>query len=390
MMEHRISVGELSRFWQRGDINFRFTGRSSAIEGIRGHRSVQKKRGGDYVSEKPVSIELTRSGFKIKVQGRVDGFIPTSDPPLVEEIKTLRVSVEELPVSVREVHLAQLKIYAHIIGSNENIPQLDLRLCYLNLDDNSESWIEESTTRGALASFFETTLAKYIGWLTRNQQWLAIRDMSILQSSFPYENYRPGQRDMAVAAYRSMTLGQQIVMQAPTGIGKTMATIFPAVKTLSESAFDKVFYLSAKTSGQQMAEKTVIELKDAGFRLRSVTITAKDKICFNPGSPCHPDHCEYARGYYDRLGEGIEDALKGNDQFSRQVIEQTAREHTLCPFEFSLDISRAADLIICDYNYVFDPTVYLRRFFEDNSGKYALLVDEAHNLVDRGRDMFSA
>lgn len=389
-MEHRISVGELARFWQRGDINFRFTGRSSAMEGIRGHRSVQRKRGSDYISEKSVSFELTRSGFRIKIQGRADGFIPTSHPPLVEEIKTLRVSVEELPVSVREVHLAQLKIYAHILGSNENIPRLDLRLCYLNLDDNKECWLEESASREELATFFETTLARYTDWLTRNQEWLAIRNESILQLAFPYEDYRPGQRDMAVAAYRSMTLGQQIVMQAPTGIGKTMATIFPAIKTLSESDVDKLFYLSAKTSGQQMAEKTVTELQAAGLRLRSVTLTAKDKICFNPGSPCDPDHCQYARGYYDRLNDAMEDALKSNDQFNRQLIERTAMEHTLCPFEFSLDISRAADLIICDYNYVFDPTVYLRRFFEDNSEKYALLVDEAHNLVDRGRDMFSA
>ena len=389
-MEHRISVGELARFWQRGDINFRFTHRSSAIEGIRGHQSVQKKRGGDYVSEKPVSIELSRSGFEIRIQGRVDGFVATANPPLVEEIKTLRVSVEELPASVREMHLAQLKIYAHLLGSSENTQRLLLRLCYLNLDDNSESWIEEAATREALAAFFETTLSRYVHWLTRRQQWLATRNESILQSAFPYKNYRPGQRDMAVAAYRSMTQGQQIVMQAPTGIGKTMAAIFPAVKALSEPGFDKLFYLSAKTSGQQMAEKTVTELQAAGLRIRSVTLTAKDKICFNPGSPCDPDHCEYARGYYDRLGDAMEEALRENDQLTRQVIEQTAMHHTLCPFEFSLDISRAADLVIGDYNYVFDPTVYLRRFFEDDAGKYVLLLDEAHNLVDRGRDMFSA
>lgn len=389
-MRHQISVGELARFWQKGDINFRFSGRSSALEGIRGHQYVQKKRGPGYLSEKPVSLEVTRDGFTVQVQGRLDGFVPDDNPPVVEEIKTLRVAVAELPASIKEIHLAQLKIYGFMICQAEALTRVDLRLCYLDLDSHSESCSQEEYSIETLSTFFEMSLGRFVNWLVTNRTWLDIRNRSIEEINFPYRKYRSGQRDMAVAAYRSMIDNQQTVLQAPTGIGKTMATIFPAIKAMRNANYDKLFYLSAKTSGQQMAEETVSKINAAGLRFRSVTLTAKDKICFNPGSPCDPDHCQYAKGYYDRLAGGIEDVLKTRDQISRKIIESVAEMHKLCPFELSLDVSRSVDLIICDYNYVFDPAVYLRRFFEDSHGKYALLIDEAHNLVDRGRDMFSA
>jgi DNA excision repair protein ERCC-2 len=389
-MKVNISVGELSRCWQSGDINFRFSSRSSAVEGIRGHQLVQKKRGSDYISEKPVEIMLVKSGFEISIQGRVDGFMSGEQPPLVEEIKTVRVPVEQIPESIREVHLAQLKLYAYMLSCSEGLKATKLRLCYLDLEDNSESHIEEIVTADELGSFFESTIDKFVYWLVAKQRWSQIRDESIGSSSFPYPDYRSGQRDMAVAAYRSIVGEQQLVLQAPTGIGKTMATIFPAVKAIRDAGYDKLFYLSAKTSGQQMAEDAVQEMNAAGFRLRSLTLTAKDKICFNPGSPCDPEHCEYAKGYYDRLDSCIEQTLEHTEQLNREKIEASARVHRLCPFELSLDIARFCDLIICDYNYVFDPAVYLRRFFENNDGKYSLLIDEAHNLVDRGRSMYSA
>jgi Rad3-related DNA helicase len=308
----------------------------------------------------------------------------------VEEIKTLRVAVEDLPASLKEIHFAQLKIYGFMLCQAEAMTRLNLRLCYLDLDDHTESWLEEEFTTEALQEFFKASLSRLVKWLARNKQWLETRNKSIELFEFPYPGYRPGQRDMAVAAYRSIVDGEQVVLQAPTGIGKTMATIFPSIKAMREGGYDKLFYLSAKTSGQRMAEETIAEINDSGLRFRSLTLTAKDKICFNKGSPCDPDHCQYARGYYDRLADGIEDALALKDQLDRETIESVAEKHVLCPFELSLDISRSVDLVICDYNYVFDPVVYLRRFFEDNPGKYALLVDEAHNLVDRGRDMFSA
>ncbi len=413
----KISVGELSRFWQSGDINFRFTGRSSAIEGIRGHQYVQKKRGQDYISEKTVSLDVKCSEFTLKIQGRVDGYNPHLESPLIEEIKTLRISPDEIPESIRDVHLAQLKIYGYIICMTEELNSTTLRLCYLDLDDNSEHWLEEVYALEPLTQFFNETIERYTKAYRRRSDWIGIRDPSIGSAGFPYPEYRKGQRDMAVAVYRTIVRQEQLVIQAPTGIGKTMATIFPAVKATPDTAkiengaanvdqipggklddhaenlfkgYDKVFFLSAKTSGQQMAEKTVREINDSGIRFRSITLTAKEKICFNPGTPCDPDYCEYARGYYDRLEEGLTDAVNQADQFTRQLVEQISRKHQLCPFEFSLDISRSVDLLICDYNYIFDPAVYLRRFFDDSQGNYLMLVDEAHNLVDRGRDMFSA
>ncbi|MFP6808949.1 MAG: ATP-dependent DNA helicase [Pseudomonadales bacterium] len=387
---HRISVGELSRFWQRGDINFRFTGRSSAIEGIRGHQYVQKKRGEDYISEKTVSLTIERSGFVLEILGRVDGYLPNANPVTVEEIKTLRMSPDDLPESVKEIHLAQLKIYGFILSELENIDSLSLRLCYFDLDEKSEHWIEDQHSAEDLKIFFRTTIDRYLKWLDLKQKWQQLRDQSIESSAFPYGKYRDGQRDMAVATYRSIVDGEQLVLQAPTGIGKTMATIFPAMKAMRAAAYDKLFYLSAKTSGQRMAEDSIAVINDSGVRFKSLTITAKDKVCFNPGSPCDPDHCEFSRGYYDRLEAGTSAALDAGDQLDRHAIEVIAKTHTLCPFEFSLDLARSVDLIICDYNYVFDPVVYLRRFFDDNGGKYSLLIDEAHNLVDRGRDMYSA
>jgi Rad3-related DNA helicase len=241
-----------------------------------------------------------------------------------------------------------------------------------------------------LKTFFERTLARVVSELAEREKWAAIRDKSIQASHFPYPEYRAGQRDMAVATYRSLVEEQQLVLQAPTGIGKTMATIFPAVKALQDADYDKLFFISAKTSGQKMAEDTIREMSSAGFKIRSLTLTAKEKICFNPGSPCDPEHCEYAKGYYDRLDGGLEQLLAKSGQYTREVIEKVARGNYLCPFELSLDLAKSADLIICDYNYVFDPAVYLRRFFENSDGKYSLLIDEAHNLVDRGRSMFSA
>ncbi|MBD3649106.1 MAG: ATP-dependent DNA helicase [Pseudomonadales bacterium] len=195
---------------------------------------------------------------------------------------------------------------------------------------------------------------------------------------------------MAVGVYRALSRDEQLIVQAPTGLGKTVAALFPALKVMGEGQYEKVFYVTARTSGQRMAEATLAGLRGKGLMLRDVTITAKDKVCFNPGSPCEPEHCEYARGYYDRLPAAIDGTLASHASLTRSVIEDRSRAFNVCPFEFSLDLSRYADVIICDYNYVFDPAVYLRRYFDESSGDYALLIDECHNLVDRGRDMFSA
>ena len=216
-----------------------------------------------------------------------------------------------------------------------------------------------------------------------------MRDESIRRLQFPYGSYRPGQREMAVAVYRTVKNSGQFLAQAATGIGKTMAVIFPAVKAIAEGLNTKIFYLTARTTGKIAAEKALDELRKNHLKLKSLTITAKDKICFKPEDACNPKECEFACGYFDRINEALNDIFQ-QDSFTRKAVESAARSHQVCPFEFSLELSYWADCIICDYNYAFDPRVYLRRFFQEKNNDYTFLIDEAHNLVDRAREMFSA
>lgn len=391
MTTHRISIRHLVEFVERsGDINFRFSSRSSAQEGIRGHQRLQKSRGDAYVAEKEVSYAHSAGDICLEVGGRVDGYYPDTSPLEVEEIKTLRVMPDALPAAISQLHWAQAMAYAFLLAQEHDAQEVLVRLCYLQLDDDSETTVERTFRQAELATFFQQVIDKYLQWIAANRAWQQRRNEAIADLAFPYGDYRSGQRDMAVSVYRTMRDGGQLVLQAPTGIGKTMASLFPAVKALRESGYEKVFFLSAKTSGKEMAERSLDDIKSRGLALRDITLTAKDKICFNPGSPCEPQHCEYARGYYDRLPGVLSQCLEDTASLRRADIEAIAREHSLCPFELSLDLSRIADIVICDYNYVFDPNVYLRRYFDDDNGQYALLIDESHNLVDRGRDMFSA
>lgn len=387
----KVSVVDLAEQTVRGgDINFRFQPRSSSAEGIKGHQRLQRSRGENYVAERAVSLEVTAGDVCLQVNGRVDGYVEGSDPLIVEEIKTLRADIAELPPALQAVHWAQAKVYAWVLARETDIGRVRVRLCYLQLDDDTEHHFEEEASIDELGAFFDSLVQRYLARIRKVREWRETRDTSIEAMKFPYADFRPGQREMAVGVYRAICGDEQAIVQAPTGIGKTIATLFPALKALREKQHDKLFYVTARTSGQRMAEITLGELRNRGLALRDVTITAKEKICFNPGSPCEPDQCEYARGYYDRLPNAIDATLAEHGSLTRPVIEERAEAFTVCPFEFSLDLARWADVIVCDYNYVFDPTAYLRRFFEESSGNYALLIDECHNLVDRGRDMFSA
>jgi DNA excision repair protein ERCC-2 len=390
----KVSVRELAEQAERcGDINFRFSSRSSALAGLRGHQRVQKARGAEYVSEKKLSMSIERDGLCLEVSGRVDGYFPNTNPMLVEEIKTTRGDPSMIPDSVRCVHWAQARVYAYLLARHHSLADDEVvivRLCYLELTDDAEFLLVDHWSVTALKNYFDGMIKAYLGFLLELNAWQRQRDISIEQLSFPYSEYRAGQRDMAVSVYRTMIDEGQLILQAPTGIGKTMAALFPAIKALPIVAYDKLFFVAAKNSGQQMARTAINDLKQHGLALRDITLTAKSKICFTPGAPCAAEHCRYAVGYYDKL-PGVRDrVLATNGSLERCDIEALAREHEMCPFELSLDLSLIADVIICDYNYIFDPGVYLRRYFDDPSQRYGLLMDEAHNLVDRGREMFSA
>ena len=390
----KISVRDLVEQVERsGDINFRFSTRSSALAGLRGHQRVQKSRGEDYVAEKKLTDLVERGELVLQVSGRVDGYFPLQQPMLVEEIKTTRSRADMIPASVRSLHWGQARVYAwllardHGLADDENI---EVRLCYLQLDDDSEYLLSSTWTVAALAGYYQQLVDRYVAFLQGLARWQTVRDASITAMVFPYPQYRSGQRDMAVSIYRAMHAGTQLILQAPTGIGKTMGALFPAIKALSAATYDKLFFVSAKTSGHQVAARAVADLRSAGLQLRDITLTAKDKICFTPGAPCDAEHCQYALGYYDKLAAVMAEVMADNQSLDRSYIEAKARAHQLCPFELELDLSLLADVVICDYNYVFDPAVYLRRYFDNPEQRYGLLIDEAHNLVDRGRDMFSA
>ena len=391
MKPHRkISVGELTEFSRTGDINFHFSTRSTALEGIRGHQKVQARRGESYESEVSLSSRMEFDDCVITVQGRADGVLE-SDQVTLEEIKTHRIVPSDIPQDVTALHLSQLRIYGHMYMEQRSCDLLRLRLCYFNLDSEQETYVEELTNKGDLSDFFGRRLLSYHAWLQKKWAWESERNCSIEGAQFPYATFRGGQRDMSVAVYRNAMDKSQLMLQAPTGIGKTMGVLFPTIKAMPEEEIDKIFYVSAKTSGQQTAEKAAKDLQTSGVAIRQVTITAKDKICFTPGAPCHPDHCAFARGYYDKIRSAVIDVFASDRVLTRSRVEYWAKKYEICPFELSLDLASETDVVVGDYNYVFDPSVYLRRFFEsDNAGKHALLVDESHNLVDRGRTMFSA
>lgn len=386
----KVSVKSLvQRVEQSGDIHFRFSARSNALDGVRGHQKLQKSRGADYLAEQSVSDTIKFPQFTLQISGRADGCFPDPDAFVVEEIKTLRVDVTRLPTAVKKLHWGQAKVYGYLLAKFYGAEEITLRLTYYHLDEDKEYSFDDIWTIQALASEYRRIVDAYSIFVQRLLDWQDLRDPTIEVMALPYETFRPGQREMAVSVYRAMQSGQQLVMQAPTGIGKTLGSLFPAIKALRDMDYERLFYLSAKTSGQQMAISAIQDMRDHGLKLKDVTLTAKDKICFNPGMPCDPDYCQYAKGYYDRLPAVMEVAMQSNEGFDRLEIERLAKSHTVCPFELSLDLTDIADVVIGDYNYVFDPTVYLRRHF-DESGSYGLLMDESHNLVDRGRDMFSA
>ncbi|MFT7138039.1 MAG: DNA excision repair protein ERCC-2, partial [Sulfitobacter sp.] len=368
---------------------FRFSARSNAVEGIRGHQKLQKSRGDGYLAEQTVSDRVEFPQFAIQVSGRADGCFPDPEAFVVEEIKTLRVDLKQLPDAVKRLHWGQAKIYGYLLGKSYGVKDVTLRLTYYHLDEDKEYCFDDIWTIQALEIEYRRIVDAYAIFIQRLLDWRALRDPTIETMTLPYGEFRPGQREMAVSVYRAMQSGQQLVMQAPTGIGKTLASLFPAIKALRDNDYERLFYLSAKTSGQQMAISAIQDMRDQGLKLRDVTLTAKDKICFNPELPCDPEYCQYAKGYYDKLPAVLDIAMQGNQGFDRGGIEQLAKLHRICPFELSLDLTEIADVVIGDYNYVFDPTVYLRRHF-DEPGSYGLLLDESHNLVDRGRDMFSA
>ena len=437
MQELHTSVRNLVEFILRGgDIDNR-SGRmitDAMMEGSKIHRKIQRSMGEDYQAEVPLALTIEAEEYMLVIEGRADGIAygefpnqnsekeaytqdtfldrtgKSEEMVYIDEIKGVyrNVATMEAPVYV---HKAQAMCYAYIYALQNHLDQIGVQMTYCNLDTEDVKLFQEVFAWDALADWFGNLIAEYRKWADWQIMWRRKRQESIQNLEFPYP-YREGQRKLVGDVYRTIHRGKNLFLQAPTGVGKTISTIFPAVKAVGEELADRIFYLTAKTITATVAKETFGLLREQGYQAKIIQLTAKEKLCLcgntaieqeaadqdnpYPDFPqikleCNPQNCPYAKGHFDRVNDAVFELLQASDLFTRKEILAQARKHRVCPFELSLDVATWCDNILCDYNYVFDPNVYLKRFFQDNSKeKYLFLVDEAHNLVDRSREMYSA
>ncbi|MFZ5351602.1 MAG: ATP-dependent DNA helicase [Bacillota bacterium] len=394
----KISVRDLIENTMRsGSINSVFMCSNKAIQGIRAHQKLQKgfkddlPDGAELFTEYAFDHVLNYNGFDFHIDGRIDGIVRNLDMTIIKEIKSTNLALDEISVDSSHPHYAQAACYAYIYCAQNSIDSAVVQLIYYQLDRDETRVVEWECSFSMLEEYFFKLLNKLVSWLVLSREWTQCRDLTIKRLDFPFEQYRKGQRDFAVAVYKTIKEGKRIYIQAPTGTGKTISVLFPSIKAVGEGLAEKIFYLTARTTHKQIAVDTVKTMISRGLAFKCLVITAKEKICPKEKTICDADYCEYARGYYDRIEQAVRDVFINEDIIDKSVLCKYSEKHTVCPFELSLDISLWVDCIISDYNYVFDPRVYLKRFFaEKNKSEYIILVDEAHNLVERARDMYSA
>ncbi len=427
--EVHISVRNLVEFVLReGDIDNRkaVSPENAMQEGGRIHRMIQRRMGADYQAEVSLKYFYETENYVIAIEGRADGIItvPGGLKPesggispsgreniagrewapdmscqesavmlqpmaVIDEIKGTYCELHKLKNAV-PVHLAQAKCYAYIYARQKGLEGMRVRMTYCNMDTEEIKYFHFDYTFRELEQWFCEVMAQYRKWADFEYEWKKQRKASVKALQFPFP-YREGQKDLVTYVYQTIYHKRKLFIEAPTGVGKTISTVFPAVKSIGEGRGERIFYLTAKTITRTVADEAFGLLREHGLKFKTVILTAKEKVCFMEETECNPEYCPYAKGHYDRINAAVFDLLTHVDNFSRVAVEEFARRHQVCPFEMCLDMSLFADGIICDYNYVFDPHVYLKRFFADGvKGEYIFLIDEAHNLVDRGREMYSA
>lgn len=389
----RISVRNLVEFILReGDIDNRTGGGQDPENmqmGSRIHRKIQRQMGSDYQAEVPLKTEIVCDGFTLKIEGRADGLIHTKEQVMVDEIKGVLRELDRVQEPAG-IHLAQAKCYASMVAEQEGVDEIGVQMTYCQMETEEVKRFQYSYQSNELKVWFDEVIRQYEKWAKFQIEWRKARNASIKGIEFPFP-YRKGQRDLAVSVYRTILRKKKLFIQAPTGVGKTISTVFPAVKAVGEELGEKIFYLTAKTITRTVAEQAFETLREQNLKFKVITLTAKEKICFCEETSCNPDDCPYAKGHFDRVNDAVYELLMQEDVMSREVLEAQARKYKVCPFEMALDVSTWVDGVICDYNYVFDPDARLRRFFaEGGAGGYLFLIDEAHNLVERGRQMYSA
>ncbi len=393
-----VSVRNLVEFILRsGDIDNTkaHTDTDAMQEGARIHRKIQKSMPSDYKAEVPLKTTLLleredRPGtLALTIEGRADGIFGEGREITIDEIKSTYLSVEHFTEPV-PVHEAQAKCYACIYANDNGLDSIGVQITYCNIENEQIKRFNSTHNAGGLKNWFEGVAKEYAKWLFWEDDWKKKRNETIGKMQFPFP-YRPGQRELVGNVYKTIARGRKLFIEAPTGVGKTVSTVFPAVWSVGEGKASKIFYLTAKTIARTVAEDTFALLGNKGLRFRYVTLTAKEKICVLDKPECNPHACPRAAGHMDRVNDCVFDLLTHEEEINRDLILKYAEKHNVCPFEMSLDVTLWADAIICDYNYAFDPEASLKRFFsEDKKNEFIFLIDEAHNLLERSRDMFSA
>ena len=388
----RISVRNLVEFILRnGDLvsGSGTSDKEAMLKGSRLHRKIQKQMGSHYQPEVSLKKDTEYDDLILRVEGRADGIFLQDEQFCIDEIKGVYKKLELMEEPVL-VHRAQALCYAWIYLDAHDLEKIDIQMTYAHLDTEVIKRFRETLTRAELKQWYEELTDSYHKWLAYQIEWRKKRNESMENLEFPFE-YRKGQRKMVSGIYHAISKKEQIFIQAPTGVGKTMSAVFPAVRAIGQGMAETAFYLTARTITRTVAQDAFEILRDRGLLFKVITITAKEKLCFCDKPECDPEKCPYAKGHYDRINDAVYELWTTEQSFDRETLLRHAQKWQVCPFELSLDLAVWMDGVICDYNYVFDPNVYLKRFFGENvSGNYLFLIDEAHNLVDRGREMYSA
>lgn len=392
----RVSVRNFVEFLLRsGDIDQRrgtFKERDAMAEGSRLHRKIQGKMGVEYKAEVSLKHEIQLDSITLSLEGRADGIItPAEEDKLIviDEIKCVYKNLRYIK-EAEEIHMAQAKCYAYIYAVQNDLREIQVRISYCNIETEEMKYFHETYTLFQLSRWFEGLIIEYKKWIDDCIQWRKVRNAAVEEVVFPFP-YRKGQKELAAMVYQTIEEGKRLYIQAPTGTGKTLISLYPSIKSVGKGRGEKIFYLTAKTITRTVAKETMELLEEHGLNYRVLVLTAKEKICLLEEMECNPGACPYAKGHFDRVNNAVYDMITHETMFDREKIEEYAKKHQVCPFEFGLDISLWADCIICDYNYVFDPNVYLKRFFQEGvKGDYIFLADEVHNLLERGREMYSA
>ncbi|MFF7708929.1 helicase C-terminal domain-containing protein [Pseudomonas sp. NPDC007930] len=381
-MSYRVAVRALCEFTaRRGDLDLRFTPSPSALEGMAGHRRVASGRGAAYEDE----VSLQGEYQSLQVRGRADGYDAARQ--CLEEVKTHRGDLARQPANHRLLHWAQAKVYGALLCQARGLAELTVALVYLEVDSQRQTRFEQRLSAAELQAFFIAQCQCFLGWAEHEAAHLEARATALGQLAFPPGRFRPGQRELAETVYKAIASGRCLLAQAPTGIGKTLGTLFPALKAMGQ--LDKLLFLTAKTPGRGLALHGLGQLREQAPGLRVLEIIARDKACEYPGQACHGDSCPLAQGFYDRLPAARE-AAAGAAWLDQPALREIARRHQVCPYYLAQEMARWADVIVADYNYWFDLSGWLFGLAQAQQWRTAVLVDEAHNLVERGRDMYSA